>query len=138
MCTFLFLFLFTYRLFLLFIMYLYQQIHTHTHTHTHTYIYIYICLPRALQYTQIFCADRTYKFRMLSFMLLEVTTGCKTLNYIRTVLRTASVVIGTKLAVTWKCWNRKTEGIFSKGFTNQFPFPVPEEKMRAGLRNVVF
>jgi len=35
---------------------------------------------------------------MLSFMLLEVTTGCKTLNYIRTALRTSSVVIGTKLA----------------------------------------
>jgi len=71
-------------------------------------------------------------------MLLEVTTGCKTLNCLRTALRTASVVIGTKLAVTWKCWNRKTEGIFFKGFHQSGPFPAPEEKMRASLRKVVF
>jgi len=54
-------------------------------------------------------------------MLLEVTTGCKTLNYIRPALRTASVVIGTKLAVTWKCWNRKTEAIFFKRFHQSVP-----------------
>jgi hypothetical protein len=50
-------------------------------------------------------------------MLLEVTTGCKISNKISTALRTSSVVIGTKLEITVKFWERKTEIIFSKNFT---------------------
>jgi len=79
---------------------------------------------------------------MIIFMLLEVTTGCTTLNYVRTALRTSSVVTGTKLAVTLKCWDRKTGGnIFQsifKVFPPSGPFPAPEEETRAGFRKVVF
>jgi hypothetical protein len=67
---------------------------------------------RALQYTQIYSAGRTEQFRMGSFMLHEVTTGCKTLNQNSTALRTSSVVITMKPIVTLKCWDSMTESIF--------------------------
>ena len=47
------------------------------------------------------------------------------------------MVIGMKLAVTGKCWNRKTEVIFFKGFHQSGAYPAPEEEMRAGFRKVV-
>jgi len=71
-------------------------------------------------------------------MLLEVTTGYKILNQIRTALRTSSLVTGTKLAVTWKCWYRKTGGNFFKIFHQSGPFSAPEGEMRVGFRKGVF
>jgi len=60
-------------------------------------------------------------------MLLEVTTGCKMLNYIRRALRTASGEIGTKLAVTGKCWRERLRVSFSKDFNSHFRFPDRRE-----------
>jgi len=70
-------------------------------------------------------------------MLLEVTTGCKMLNYIRTALRTASVVIGTKLAVTWKCWRVRLTVSFSKDFTSHFRFPDLKRKWQPVWKSCV-
>jgi len=75
---------------------------------------------------------------MVIFMLLEVTTGCATLNYIRTALRTSSVVTGTKLAVTLSVGTERLGVIFFKVFPPSGPFPATEEEMRAGFRKVVF